>query len=496
MNSNFGVISAGSGKTNNPPTPLYNANIFNGNVNVPKLLTGMEPIKFTLPTNSTKGSFETTTADDENWYSYGTTYETRKWANAKTADGSMWVWIPRYAYKITGTTIDVKFLVEDTGNYYENGELKSATANGYKIHPAFENGSTTGKNNNFANGEWDKELTGIWVAKFEAGYAGSYNGTTAVDSTVAYTKNTANFNGTPTVNSTKIKYPIFKPLTYSMNYISINDIYSLSKSLTTPGNIYGLSSSTTDSHMMKNSEWGAVAYLAQSIYGQNGTEITINNANINNVVNTIYAITGCTSNTTNNNATTVTYSDLSALTGNTATNGIYTWDQVSGQNASTTGNMYGIYDLSGGTWEYNAGFVSNGHSNLATYGKAILDEAGVTYSGKTVIAKTGASTKYVTRYPYNSSSDSNTNNWTAYNTAKTATYGYGDAILETSTSGSGSNSWNGDYSNFPYTSFPFFLRGGDCGSTSTAGVFAFDYYSGDANFITTGGFRVVLVEDV
>ena len=24
----------------------------------------------------------------------------KKWANAKTADGSFWVWIPRYAYKI------------------------------------------------------------------------------------------------------------------------------------------------------------------------------------------------------------------------------------------------------------------------------------------------------------------------------------------------------------------------------------------------------------
>ena len=27
-------------------------------------------------------------------------YENKKWANAKTEDGSMWVWIPRYAYKV------------------------------------------------------------------------------------------------------------------------------------------------------------------------------------------------------------------------------------------------------------------------------------------------------------------------------------------------------------------------------------------------------------
>ena len=31
----------------------------------------------------------------------GETESTRKWANAKTSDGSMWVWIPRYAYSIT-----------------------------------------------------------------------------------------------------------------------------------------------------------------------------------------------------------------------------------------------------------------------------------------------------------------------------------------------------------------------------------------------------------
>ena len=34
-------------------------------------------------------------------YNYGETESTRKWANAKTSDGSMWVWIPRYAYSIT-----------------------------------------------------------------------------------------------------------------------------------------------------------------------------------------------------------------------------------------------------------------------------------------------------------------------------------------------------------------------------------------------------------
>ena len=33
----------------------------------------------------------------------GEVQDGNKWANAITADGSMWVWIPRYAYKITYT---------------------------------------------------------------------------------------------------------------------------------------------------------------------------------------------------------------------------------------------------------------------------------------------------------------------------------------------------------------------------------------------------------
>lgn len=55
------------------------------------------------------------------------------------------------------------------------------------------------------------------------------------------------------------------------------------------------------------------------------------------------------------------------------------------------------------------------------------------------------STKYATVYPYNASDDSNVNNLATY---KNLNYGYGDAILETSTAGNGSLSWNNNYSIF------------------------------------------------
>ena len=61
------------------------------NVNAPELIQGMTPVKW-------NGSqWVETTTDDKEWYNYSK----KQWANVRLADGSMFVWIPRYAYKIT-----------------------------------------------------------------------------------------------------------------------------------------------------------------------------------------------------------------------------------------------------------------------------------------------------------------------------------------------------------------------------------------------------------
>ena len=85
-------------------------------VNSPKLTSGMTPIMFTEPTEEEMGkkiSLGDTGFDQSNWYNY----EEKRWANVELEDGSMFVWIPRFAYKITyndtndkskGGTIDVK----------------------------------------------------------------------------------------------------------------------------------------------------------------------------------------------------------------------------------------------------------------------------------------------------------------------------------------------------------------------------------------------------
>ena len=75
-------------------------------VNTPLMKTGMTPVKY----DETNSCWVVTTADDAEWYDY----ENKKWANVMlqdgleydatgkvTSEGSMFVWIPRFAYKIT-----------------------------------------------------------------------------------------------------------------------------------------------------------------------------------------------------------------------------------------------------------------------------------------------------------------------------------------------------------------------------------------------------------
>ncbi len=71
---------------------------------------------------------------------------------------------------------------------------------------------------------------------------------------------------------------------------------------------------------------------------------------------------------------------------------------------------------------------------------------------------------------------------------------YGDAVYETSSSSSISNSsWYSDYSYFPDSNI-FFIRGGNCNIGSSAGMFAFyGYYDNDYNdTYSDNTFRVVV----
>ena len=373
-------------------------------VNTPNLGEGMTPIKWDETANDGAGDWVETEGSDSDWYDY----ENKEWANAKTADGSMWVWIPRFAYSITSGyhssstgTIAVEFM-KGTRNETTSGRTSFNNASGqgnWNIHPAFNYGQT---------------VSGIWVAKFEASQS--------------------NASSSSAGSSGVIKV---QPGVQSWRSITVNDIYNKCKSY----------NSTLNSHMMKNDEWGAVAYLSKSKYGKETEEVWINNSSS--------FITGSAGNSASANADTGTTTDY------TSTQGV---------KASTTGNVYGVYDMSGGAWEYVAAYVNNGNSSLTSYGNSLYTSTDS--KTKNVYAK--------------GSSDSRENNYSANAGV------YGDAVYETSANGNSSNgSWYGDCSNFPYTSSPFFIRGGAYLDGSAAGVFYLISYYG--NSYSPYSFRPVLV---
>jgi len=473
----------------------------------------MTPIKFTTPVGNTKGETLVTNENDTEWYSYAN----KQWANAQTRDGSMWVWIPRYAYRMVytdpsdksvGGTVDVVFLIGETDTYYDaNGNIQTAkraksadevvdTTTGYTVHPAFTDESGI----NYANGGWDKELTGFWVAKFEAGFAGGNNNAPrGVSSGIYYTQdevvapsvetgNSGDTYVTPRnwtdgqygTNITSMKYPTFQGVSYSMNYICISDSYNLSRALTNSGNIYGLSKNLTDSHLMKNSEWGAVAYLSQSKYGLNNEDIYNNNVSLHNSTQSIYAVTGCCAKTPNEAIVKTTIEEI-----NNQTADVYVWSQMEGQKASCTGTIYGIYDMSGGLWDVTSGYVANGDEDLKKYG------ASVAYNKDTLRT---ISTKYTTVYPYDSNvdnEDATDKNIVSDANYKVNTKIYGDAIRETSKEGASISGWNGDYSYFWGYVNVFSMRGAMFTDISNAGINAFGRTRGYAHFQI--GLRAVLV---
>ena len=502
--------------------------------NAPELRDGMIPIKY----DNENKTWVICTKDDPEWYSYTT--GDKKWANVMLSDGtykgeaatvgtkvaendlgSMFVWIPRYAYKILsgyGTSetgnIDVVFLNGTSDDYYDK-EGKRQTAKreidadvkeggGYTnfvVHPAFRNGSKT----NYMNGEWREEIPGFWAAKFPAGYQANTitnnDGTLSTtivnsDDEVVYSEkyytsyyedercktNALNQNLSESGYSTqRISYPVFKPLTYFYNNISIGDAYIISQEIAKANNFYGLNASKTDSHLMKNSEWGAVAYISHSKYGENKEEPYINNYSSNITSTNLYGISGIYGEGR----------DL-ASTADIKNEKPYN-EQAVGFKGSSTGNITGVYDLNGGVWEFISSYISNGDVNLETYGKIFANSQVNTEGYKTL------STEYATVYPYSVESNISYYNRKKYKEYRSSIYGYGDAILETSASeyengdsqDSGDKSWNGDHSFYADFGGQFFVRGSEWARNSLGGLFC--YATSIGMPYVHNGFRSILI---
>ena len=400
-------------------------------------------------------------------------YNEKQWANIKTTGGGndcYWVWIPRYAYKITSGlnsntagTIDIVFLKGQTNKDMNGNDVTSSSyvdskgqTGAYKVHPAFTqigNGKPMtikdAENNDIPNPEYVGnggfgELTGIWVAKYEA----SSNTSNVVENPTA--EQLAINGGSDTDTDLKVRV---KPNVTSWRGITVNNIFTVCRNLTTSGNSLE-NTSNLNSHMMKNTEWGAVAYLSMSVYGKN-SEVW-NNPYYNNTTN-YSPITGLCSNEKDGKDRSYSGTDIIKTC---------KYNEVGGGNASTTGNVYGVYDMAGGAWEYVAGYLSE-ITALTNY-----------------TTLNSADPKYKDVYAGNSSN--RTTNYEA-NTGK-----YGDAVYETSSSGSsGTGSWGSSSSYFPSSSYPVFIRGGLADNGSNAGVFAFSSYTGEA--VTSYSFRPVVL---
>ncbi len=307
------------GKAPNIPGPSVWDNT--NRIQTPNIKEGMIAKKINKETGE-----KTDVVDGETWYNYAN----NEWANMETEDGSMWVWIPRFEYKITEPeegknygTIEINFIETDD----------TEPTDGYTIHPAFTSDTN--------QGGWKENIPGFWIAKYETSMEKKSGDIWQHEETPS-----ANIGNVLTSNEIRA---VSKPGVTSWRYIQIGNCY-------TNGYNYNRK---LESHLIKNSEWGAVAYLTHSKYGIDG--------NKGNQVKLNSSPTYCTA----GGEKTGEEKDL----------------LVANKEQSTTGNPTGIYDLSGGTWEFVAVFNTTGSS--LSYG---IDQNGSNFTTK------GSSTEYATAY--------------------------------------------------------------------------------------------------
>ncbi|MCL2355188.1 MAG: hypothetical protein FWC68_04910 [Oscillospiraceae bacterium] len=277
----------------------------------PNWLAGMTPVMH----NGTV--WVDTSINDPNWYNYEAQVgamdgRTSRWANASDNDDNMFVWIPRYAYRIvyfdtlananarrvnpnhTGGLLgfstrqgmiavnpqnNSRRLIEGTVPINVVGYVQTTEFNDYIPHPAFTFG---------------EQMPGMWVGKYTTGFVGAAPGNTGLPNRVVIQEGITMWR-----------------------IITASNMFSVSRGFADP-NTNGI---TGTSIMMRNTDWGVVAYLAHSRFGRNGEQVALNDGNF--------------------------------LTG------------AGGNLASTTGNETGIFDMRGGAWEIVAAYVNTVQAQMS-----------------------------------------------------------------------------------------------------------------------------------
>lgn len=378
----------------------------------PELLTNMIPVVYDYNKNTWVKADSRTIYWD---------YENKIWANAVLVRKNANTDDPKSksrSYYLSNSAIGEEIYEEDIIGYYVwiprykyilfnvTGKDYGINANGLQtIAIAFEGKDSiksTGKYDMaFVNNEWythpaftnqDKEINGFWVSKFQ---------NSAGKTSSCYISRDVNGCNNIAVNLYSL------PNSHSITNISISNASLISSKMSSRGNIYGLDSNV-NAHVMTNLEWGAIAYLTNSKYGSN--------------TNLEYKV----------------------------------GDYKNNLNSSTTGNITGIFDMSGSLPE----MVMGNYNKDA--GKDSSDNSGFKNMGSVEWPK----------------------NITYYEGITSKNRILGDATGET-------EGWYNSVNEFVNGQYPFMIRGGNINSISSI----YNYSKTTGNYKDNLTFRTVFFNE-
>ena len=441
----------------------------------------MIPIKYTG--NETKAEWKVADPTKAGWYDYGN----KQWANAVTVKADKlatykgkvdtvvnnddvlgyWVYIPRYAYEVMRRDATDKVVpAENFSIYFEKAtDIKKVPAKGCSVLSGstldakdYRTGCNISRDYGNATGTtwathpaftWgNKELNGIWVAKFET--TGSQSALTVKPS----------------------ESPLVSQV-IGLQYDEAKSIGAKDTANTYGNGTTGLAQDSHNlaiqkSHMTKDSEWGAAAYLSASQYGTGVNNVKINSYYIFSN-GTATFMTGCGPQSAG--------SEDSGSTCNA-------YNTTLGQTASTTGNTTGVYDMSGGVFEYTMGNRTTSDTASTSDTKYVTTQIAPPYVD---LYKT--SDKFGTKPAWSSTTSEYFYNFDVCTFESCG----GRALHEIKTQQPVTvidQSWGGDGSNFPDSDTPWVVRGAYADYQPYAGVFSVFSANGGADGYNS--FRVVL----
>ena len=418
-------------------------NLDKSGANPPVLAEGMIPVYW----NGTSWAKADSNNADETykWYDY----DSKMWANAvlvksgtrstymSSASGTVvsegdilayYVWIPRYKYTLFNTTSTSMSAQLINVTFQTSSQAKATgTTNGQELtHPAFTFGTD--------------ELDGFWVGKFE----------TSVDTSDSCYSKFGLYSGDNTCNKV-FNNPRIKAGVYPLIYQTTSNQFLTAQKFGTTNYLTSNGINQIDAHMMKNTEWGAVAYLKQSKYGLGTTDMGNNG----------YYYSGYNSDDIEYKVSKTGCGPLSEsnLTGKTTSCKSYT--STIGVKASTTGTVYGVYDMAGGTSEYVMGVMKTSDGTGLVYQDSGFNTSTLPFGSK-----------YVDAYAYGTTY----NDQDAYNRRI-----LGDATGEVRGWYSDSASKFANSSSGYYVGGSWFGRGGSYDDEASAGIFNFSSQQGENN---------------